>query len=151
MLDDSKHKVEGLTLAKGGCVRDQTFTDDTALYLKGTQNNLDNARSILDLFCLTSRAKINLGKSVAIWVNKNKRDSEWGQEVGLKWIPESKGVRYLGIQIGFPFPTEANFDKFMTSLKGKMITWGSCNLSFVGKILVANHVLLSSMWYMAAC
>jgi hypothetical protein len=36
MLDDTKHKVEVLTLPKGGCVRDQTFVDDTALYLKGT-------------------------------------------------------------------------------------------------------------------
>jgi hypothetical protein len=71
--------------------------------------------------------------------------------VGLKWIPESEGVCYLGIQIGFRLLIEANFDKFMTSFKGKMITWGSYNLSLASKILVANQVLLSSMWYMAAC
>jgi len=41
MLDDPSYKVEGLTLPKGGHVRDQTFVGDTALYLKGTQNNLD--------------------------------------------------------------------------------------------------------------
>jgi hypothetical protein len=46
---------------------------------------------------------------------------------------------------------EANFDKLMISLKGKMIAWGNCNLSFVSKILIANQVLLSSMWYMATC
>jgi hypothetical protein len=39
----------------------------------------------------------------------------------------------------------------MISLKGKMIAWGNCNLSFVGRILIINQVLLSSMWYMAAC
>jgi hypothetical protein len=33
MLDDSKHKVEGLSLPKGGHVRDQTFVNDTTLYL----------------------------------------------------------------------------------------------------------------------
>jgi hypothetical protein len=59
MLDDSNHKVEGLTLPKRDYVWDQTFTNDTAFYLKGTQSNLDNARSVLDLFCLASRAKIN--------------------------------------------------------------------------------------------
>ncbi len=32
-----------------------------------------------------------------------------------------------------------------------MIAWGNCNLSFVSKILIANQVLLSSMWYMATC
>jgi hypothetical protein len=60
-------------------------------------------------------------------------------------------VRYLGIQIGFQLPTEANFEKFMFVLKGKMIAWGKCNLSLAGRILVANQVLFSSMWYLAAC
>lgn len=66
MLDDTKHKVDGLTLPKGGCIQDQTFTDDTTLYLKGTQSNLDNVRTVLDLFCLASGVKINWGKSVTI-------------------------------------------------------------------------------------
>jgi hypothetical protein len=69
----------------------------------------------------------------------------------LKWVPESKGVRYLGIQVSFRLLTKTNFDKLMTSLKGKMITWGNCNLSFIGRIIIANQVLLSSMWYMVAC
>jgi len=59
MLDDTKYNVEGLTLPKGSCVRDQTFANDTILYLKGTKSNMDRMRSILDLFCLTLGAKIN--------------------------------------------------------------------------------------------
>ncbi len=59
MLDNTKYNVEGLTLPKGGCVRDQTFADDTALYLKGTKSNMDRMRSILDHFCLAFRVKIN--------------------------------------------------------------------------------------------
>jgi hypothetical protein len=35
--------------------------------------------------------------------------------------------RQKGSLLGFP--VEANFDKLMVSLKGKMITWGNCNLS----------------------
>jgi hypothetical protein len=82
---------------------------------------------------------------------RKKKEWEWGQEIGLKWIPEGQGVRYLGIQIGFWLPTEANFEKLMFALKGKMITWGKCKLSLAGRILVANQILLSSMWYLAAC
>jgi hypothetical protein len=88
---------------------------------------------------------------MAIWANKGKKEWEWGQKVGLRGIPEGEGVRYLGIQIGFRLPTEANFDKFMLSLKGKLITWGHHNLSLAGRILVANQVLLALMWYVAAC
>jgi hypothetical protein len=150
MLDDPKHEIEGLHLPKGGCVRDQTFVDDTTLYLKGSLSNLSKARAVLDLFCLASGAKINWGKSAATWASKDKKEWEWGQEVGLKWIPEGQGVRYLGIQIGFRLPIEANFEKLMLTLKGKMIAWGKCNLFLAGRILVANQVLLSSMWYLVA-
>jgi len=69
----------------------------------------------------------------------------------LKWVLESERVHYLGIQVGFRLPAKANFDKLMISLKGKMIEWRNYNLSLIGKIFIANQVLLSSMWYMAAC
>ncbi len=88
MLDDPKHKIEGLHLPKGGCVWDQTFTDNTTLYLKGSTSNLNKAWAVLKLFYIASGAKVNWGKTTAIWANKEKKDWEWGQEVGLKWIPE---------------------------------------------------------------
>jgi len=72
MLDDIKYNVEGLTLPKRGCVWDQTFADDIVLYFKGTKNNMDKMQSILDFFYFASKAKINWGKFVAIWANKEK-------------------------------------------------------------------------------
>ncbi len=51
MLEDAKHGIEGLNLPRGGCVRNQTIGDDTALYLKGTHNNMSKTRAVLDLFC----------------------------------------------------------------------------------------------------
>jgi len=59
MLDDPKHGVEGLSLPKGGRIRDQTFADDIALYLKGTPANMDRAQEVLKTFCRASRAKVN--------------------------------------------------------------------------------------------
>jgi hypothetical protein len=101
MLDHPKHEIEGLHLPKRGCVQDQTFADDITLYLKGSPSNLSKARAVFKLFCLTSGAKVNWGKSATIWANKKKKKWEWGQEIELKWIPQGQGVRYLGIQIGF--------------------------------------------------
>jgi hypothetical protein len=74
MLDDPKHEIDGMHLPKRGCIRDQTFADDTALYLKGSPSNLSKAQAVLELFCLTFRAKINWGKSAAIWANKEKKE-----------------------------------------------------------------------------
>jgi hypothetical protein len=36
------------------------------------------------------------------------------------------------------------------SLKNKLISWSNNRLSLAGRILVANQVLLASMWYIAA-
>jgi hypothetical protein len=59
MLADPKHEVEGLSLPKGGLIRDQTFADDTTLYLKGTPGNMDRAKEVLKTFCHAFGAKVN--------------------------------------------------------------------------------------------
>jgi hypothetical protein len=66
MLADPKNEVEDLSLSKGGLIRDQTFADDTALYLKGTSSNLDKAQKVLMTFSVASGAKVNWHKLAAI-------------------------------------------------------------------------------------
>ncbi len=105
---------------------------------------------MLTIFCRASGAKVNWKKSAAIWASQKEKPWAWGEEEGLKWIPKGKGTRYLGIQVGFHLPTEANFDSMMLTLKSKLITWSHNALSLAGRILVANQVLLASTWYLAA-
>jgi hypothetical protein len=150
MLDDLRFGVAGLALPGGGKITDQAFADDTTLYLQGTRENMERTQKVLDTFCKASGAKVNWNKSCTIWASKREKDWEWGREVGLQWIPKGKGVRYLGIQVGFHLPPEANFDKMLSALKRKLINWSTCRLSLAGRILVANQVLLASMWYLAA-
>jgi len=59
MLYNPKYGIEGLALPRGGLVRNQTFANDIALYLRGHPANLDRAKEILRIFCRTSGAKIN--------------------------------------------------------------------------------------------
>jgi hypothetical protein len=151
MLADPKYGVEGLSLPRGGLIRDQTFADDTTLYLQGSPTNLDRAQEVLRIFYRASGARINWGKSAAIWASQRGKPWVWGDEVGLKWIPKGKGTRYLGIQVGFHLPPKANFDSVMLTLKSKLIIWSNNALSLAGRILVANQVFLASIWYLAAC
>jgi hypothetical protein len=150
MLEDQRFGVKGLSLSRGGHILEQTFADDTALFLQGSRANMDKAQEVLNTFCKASGAKINWKKTAAIWANKRTRTWEWGQEVRLQWVQEGKGVRYLGIQVGFRLPPEVNFDKMLSNLKNKLINWSTCHLSLAGRILVANQMLLVSMWYLAA-
>jgi hypothetical protein len=66
MMADLEYRVEGLSLPWGGLIRDQTFTDDIALYLKGSPPNMDRAQNVLKIFCQAFGAKINWHKSIAI-------------------------------------------------------------------------------------
>ncbi len=52
--------------------------------------------------------------------------------------------------MGFHLPPEVNFGKLRLALKNKLINWSNNRLSLAGRILVANQVLLASMWYIAA-
>jgi len=94
---DPRYEVEGLSLPKRGLIRDQTFVDDIALYLKGTPNNMDKAQRVLELFCQASGAKVNWLKTAAIWASKIERTWTWGEDVGLCWLPKGMGTHYLGI------------------------------------------------------
>ncbi len=73
MLEGPRYVIERLTLLRGGSIRDQTFADDTTLYLKGEQANMDKAQGVLETFCKASGAKINWNKSIAIWASKRER------------------------------------------------------------------------------
>jgi hypothetical protein len=59
MLDDHRFGVRGLALPGRRKITDQTFADDTALYLQGTRDNLERTQKVLDIFCKASGAKIN--------------------------------------------------------------------------------------------
>lgn len=66
MMANPKHGVVGLSLPRGGLIRDQTFSDDTALYLQGSPANMDKAQAVLKTFSHASGAKVNWHKSAAI-------------------------------------------------------------------------------------
>ncbi len=83
MLDDHHFGVEGLALSGGGKITNQTFANDTVLYLHGMRDNMEKTQKVLDIFCKASGAKINWNKLCVIWASKRNKDWEWGREVGL--------------------------------------------------------------------
>ncbi len=78
MLEDPRYVIEGLTLPRGGRIRDQTFADDTVLYLKCEHANLDKTHGVLETVYKASGAKINWNKSAAIKASRRERAWSWG-------------------------------------------------------------------------
>ena len=59
--------------------------------------------------------------------------------------------RYLGFQVGLDVTAEQQFQPVLLSLRRKLCHYSSQNLSLAGRALVANQVLLASVWYIASC
>jgi hypothetical protein len=66
MLNNPRFGIEGLTLPRGGYVKDQTFADDTALYIQVLRPNMERTQRVLDLFCKATGAKVKWTKSARI-------------------------------------------------------------------------------------
>ena len=101
MVNDPIHGTEGIILPNGATLTAMLFANDTALYLKGTRDNLDKIYKVLQLFCDASRARINWDRSFPVWASVNPRQWSWGEDLGLRWLNLGETARYLGFPVGF--------------------------------------------------
>lgn len=147
LLQSEEANVQGLILPNGTTLRDAEFADDTALYLKATEENLGKAQAVLKTYCQASGSEINWRKTYAIWASNRPRYLRWGEDFGLQWVTDGEGVRYLGQLVGFHLNTQANALPLIRSIKEKLTNWAAKNLSLAGRILVCNHLLLATCWY----
>ena len=82
MLQHPDNQVKGLQLPDNTFITNQMFADDTLLFLDGTLPNLDRALTVIKRFGAASRAKLNLHKSVGLWLAQTERMWQWGRRQG---------------------------------------------------------------------
>ena len=59
-------------------------------------------------------------------------------------------MRYLGCHIGLDLLAEQQVAPLLLSIRWKLLFWSSARLSLVGRVVVANQVLLATMWYITS-
>ncbi len=145
------HMSTGLKgIISGMEVLDAEFADDTGLYLEGTIENLLKAEHALGVFCEAAGAKINWHKTVGLWIG-DLEPPDWSPDPNFTWLPKGTTVRYLGCQIGIDLTTEQQLAPLLLTIRKKLLHWSSAQLSLAGRVVIANHVLLSTMWYILSC
>ena len=82
-----------------------------------------------------------------VWQYKNKKVLY----LNFMWINQGDNTVYLGFQIGFNISTETISALFIHSIWQKLIHWISKKLSLIGRIIVANQVLLTMALYNISC
>ena len=151
MLQHPESGVKGLRLPDKSTITNQMFADDTLLLLDGTPDNMDKAISIIHKFGAATGARLNLHKSVGIWISQTERQWQWGEEEGLKWLRPGEVTRYLGYPFGLHIPQKKKDGKMLGQIRKHLHRWAGTKLSLAGRIMVSNQVILSSIWYFASC
>ena len=151
MLQHPDCGVQGLRLPDNTIITNQMFADDTLLLLNGTKENLDKALNVITRFSAASGAKLNLHKSVGLWLAPRPRPWQWGEEAGLTWLKKGEVTKYLGFPFGIDIPQKEKDAKMMSQIKKHLLRWSANKLSLAGRIMVSNQVVLSSIWYLASC
>ena len=87
---------------------DQEYTDDTLLMVRYAIAILDATRSVLDVYCLASGARINWHKSYGMLVGSEDQLT-WGVTEGFTWLRPGQTCRYLGFQVGLDITPQQQF------------------------------------------
>lgn len=151
MLQHPTCGVKGLNLPDKTSISNQMFADDTLLFLDGTRDNMDKALTVISRFGATSGTKLNLHKSVGLWLSHNERAWQWGEEAGMKWLLPGEVTRYLGYPFGLNIPQKEKDGQMLGQIRKHLAKWANQPLSLAGRIMIANQVILSSIWYLASC
>ena len=151
ILQHPANGVKGLKLPDDSYITNQMFADDTLLFLDGTKDNMDRALTVIQRFGAALGAKLNLHKFVGLWLSKNAREWQWGEEAGMKWILLGEVTRYLGYPFGLNIPQQEKDGKMLGQIRKHLAKWVNHPLSLAGRIMIANQVVLSSIWYFASC
>jgi hypothetical protein len=76
------------------------LANDINLFLVSNKNNLDKARQSLDLFYVTSMAKLNMHKSITSPLDFSKRNNlELGRTKRLQMVQEGKGYKLVRLPL----------------------------------------------------
>ena len=122
------------------------FADDTSLFLDGSKNSLRKAISILKTYEEASGLKINVSKTKAVWVGRNRFSTDTiCHEIELDWVHEfvALGVTYnvrdlQGI-------VQQNCVEKLAEMDRILLSWSRRNTTLVGRILIIKSLALSKL------
>ncbi|KAL3637949.1 hypothetical protein CASFOL_018397 [Castilleja foliolosa] len=116
------------------------FADDTLFIGEANNENIFTLKSILRMFELWSGLRVNYNKSCLYGINVNKKDFEdWSGFLNC-----NRGTLpfdFLGLKVGASFNRRRSWEEVENKLDTRIKSWEAKNLSFGGRIVLANAVL----------
>lgn len=131
------------------CFYLSAYADDVSVFVNGG-DDVNIVKNVVHDFQLVSSAKVNWGKSEAIWVGEWERRCT-GLPGGLLWGKE--GLKYLGVFLGDDTYVQKNWDGVKEKVKSRLEKWKWLlpQLSYRGRALIINNLVASALWHKLAC
>ncbi|MCJ8730194.1 hypothetical protein PDJAM_G00181370 [Pangasius djambal] len=109
--------------------------------------DINTLSKALELYKLASSAKVNWDKSEALWVGQEPPGGPPGLPGNLKW--GRNGLKVLGVFLGTDDFQKQNWEGVVERVCTKLSKWKWLlpQLSYRGRVLVANNLVASTLWH----
>ena len=118
------------------------FADDTQLF-HSSESSIIEGFKVLETYCKASGAKLNLHKTKGLYIGGWKEKQPKYKRI--KWV---KNVVALGTVFGYNIDYEQIWMKKFFKFKEKITRWKNRDLTLIGKKLLINSYIMSSMSYL---
>ena len=114
--------------------------------MDGTENSLNEALKILNMFALASGLKLNATKTRAVWIGSQKFSGEtFIHRLKLDWSQTDFTI--LGIKFSCNLDTlvDLNYNVKLAEIEKKMKQWSKRILTPIGRLTVLKTLLVSKL------
>ena len=118
------------------------YADNTTVAVTSEQS-IEETFSVYSTYKRASGAKLNRGKSKAMWAGSWK--DRTNIPYGLQWV---KQLPLLGATFSVGDYTTPTWEPVISSLETRLASWSGRQLSFQGKAVVINTLALSQLYHL---
>ena len=131
------------------------FADDTTIYASSSQALRFTMSAIQSEFCTASGAKLNPSKTRTLCGGSAPPPSpprlglEPWQEMDIMLLQGNDTLKSLGAVYSSNIPPESRFGAIIEKIQQRMMRWQSRHPSLMARVLIANTLLSSCIWFFA--
>ena len=122
------------------------YADDTSVFIKASERNLQESLNTLNWFYLRSGLKINFSKTKVIKISPiRETDRRFCRENNLDWVSNftALGIKYDVMNL--KNITINNIKNKIKSMEKLIQLWMFCNITPIGRVCVAKSLILSKI------
>ena len=131
------------------------FADDTTVYAATAEGLRFTMNAVTTEFCVASGARLNTLKTRTLCAGGALQPPApiqggggW-ESMNLVILQGNETLRSLGAVYGSNLPPASHFDTVLEKIQSRMMRWQSRHPSVMARVLIANSLLSSCLWFFA--